>query len=264
MARFPPGFTQRNPKVTITAWWQKSSVFAFFAVKQIHKVFIGMKCKVLPCAERTGNVYVRGVLGFNGSSKGTDIVHPVINGLYGDGTIKRASYNIDLDVGDNNADGDFDGVMQDFNNVYKVGSGSQRFGGTISCNNSFNVNAGVAILDGAVTQGAVNVAAGAVIGGSGTIQTTLAFASGAKLAVNVADGVGTCLEVTGAVTGGPVTVNANVTGRKWRDAQCILRSGEEIAATFVKGAGIGSLELRNNDTELWAAPKNSGFCVVVR
>ena len=61
-----------------------------------------------------------------------------------------------------------------------------------------------------------------------------------------------------------LTVNANVTGRKWRDAQCILRGGEEITATFVKGAGIGSLELRNNDTELWATPKTSGFCVIIR
>ena len=226
--------------------------------------YIGLKCKVLPCAERTGNVYVRGVLGFNGSSKGTDIVHPVINGLYGDGTIKRASYNIDLDVGDNNADGDFDGVMQDFNNVYKVGSGSQRFGGTISCNNTFNVNAGVVILDGAVTQGAVNVAAGAAIGGNGGITNNLVFASGAKLAVAVTDGVASCLTVAGAVSGGPVTVNANVTGRKWRDAQCILKSNAAIAATFVKGTGVGSLELRNNDTELWATPKTSGLCVFIQ
>jgi hypothetical protein len=119
-------------------------------------------------------------------------------------------------------------------------------------------------LDGSVKNGTVNVAAGAAIGGDGEIQTTLAFADGAKFSVNVADGVGTCLEVTGAVTGGPVTVNANVTGRKWRDAQCILKSDAAIAASFVKGEGIALLELRNNDTELWATPKTSGFCVIIR
>ncbi|MBR5548761.1 MAG: hypothetical protein IKU71_03425 [Kiritimatiellae bacterium] len=228
-------------------------------------VFIGMKCKVLPCAERTGDVYVRGVLGFNGSSKGADIVHPVINGLYGDGTIKRVSYNIDLDVGDNNADGDFDGVMQDFNYVYKIGSGSQRFGGTISVNNAFNINAGTVILDGAVMQGAVNVAAGAALGGSGGITNTVTFADGAKLAVTVVDGVASCLTVAGTVGGGPVTVDAKIKSGKWKTAQCILTSGTSMGEmTFVKGAGVGSLELRNNGTELWATSKTSGFCVVIR
>ena len=66
------------------------------------------------------------------------------------------------------------------------------------------------------------------------------------------------------MSGGPVTVNANVTGSKWRDAQCILRSGEEITATFVKGAGIGSLELRNGGTELWSTPKVSGFAIIIQ
>ena len=34
--------------------------------------------------------------------------------------------------------------------------------------------------------------------------------------------------------------------------------------TFVNGAGVGSLELRNNATELWAMPKRNGFAVVLR
>ena len=34
--------------------------------------------------------------------------------------------------------------------------------------------------------------------------------------------------------------------------------------TFVKGEGIGLLELRNNDTELWATPKISAFCIIIR
>ena len=112
--------------------------------------------------------------------------------------------------------------------------------------------------------GAVNVAAGAALGGSGGITNTVTFAGGAKLAVAVTDGVASCLTVAGAVSGGPVTVNANVTGRKWRDTQCILKSDNAITATFVKGTGVGKLELRNEDTELWATPKRSSFCVVVR
>ncbi len=184
----------------------------------------------LPHGTRAGNTIVNGCLSFGTIA---------INGLYGTGAVRGTT----LMVGEDGSDSDFDG------SAYVT---------------TLNIAGGKFNLDGSVKNGAVNVAAGAAIGGDGEIQTTLAFADGAKFSVNVADGVGTCLEVTGAVTGGPVTVNANVTGRKWRDAQCILRSGEEITATFVKGAGIGSLELRNNDTELWAAPKNSGFCVVVR
>jgi hypothetical protein len=34
--------------------------------------------------------------------------------------------------------------------------------------------------------------------------------------------------------------------------------------TFVKGAGIAALELRNNGTELWATPKTSGLAVFIR
>lgn len=206
-----------------------------------------------PCGSRTGDVHVNGKLLFHNKT---------INGLYGSGTVTTAySSSQNMTIGDNDADGDFSGDIT-FATVNKIGTGTQRFGGTVTVT-TLNVKAGSVVLDGALS-GAANVAAGAAIGGDGEIQTTLAFADGAKFSVNVADGVGTCLEVTGAVTGGPVTVNANVTGRKWRDAQCILRSGEEITATFVKGAGIGSLELRNNGTELWATPKRSGFCIVVQ
>ena len=184
----------------------------------------------LPHGTRAGNTIVNGCLSFGTIA---------INGLYGTGAVRGTT----LMVGEDGSDSDFDG------SAYVT---------------TLNIAGGKFNLDGSVKNGAVNVAAGAAIGGDGEIQTTLAFADGSKFSVNVVDGVATCLEVTGAVTGGPVMVNANVTGRKWRDAQCILKSDDAIAASFVKGEGIGLLELRNNDTELWAAPKRSSFCVVVR
>ena len=209
----------------------------------------------LPCGNRTGNVYVNGKLNFHNKT---------INGLFGSGTVATAyTSSNNMTLGDNNAAGDFTGDIT-FATINKIGSGTQRFGGTVTCSTALNVNAGAVVIDGAVTQGAVNVAAGAALGGSGGITNTVTFADGAKLAVTVVDGVASCLTVAGEVSGGPVTVNANVTGRKWRDAQCILKSDAAIAASFVKGEGVGLLELRNNGTELWAAPKNSGFCVVVR
>ena len=110
----------------------------------------------------------------------------------------------------------------------------------------------------------MNVAAGAAIGGNGSIATTLTFADGAKFDVDVADDVTSCLNVTGVVTGGPVTINANVTSGKWRTAQCVLKSDVAITATFVRGTGVGALELRNNGTELWATPKTSGLAVFIR
>jgi len=227
-------------------------------------VFIGVNSRVLPCGERSGNVYVRGALGFNGDSKTS--VQYRINGLYGDGTIKRSTYTINLDIGDNDASGDFSGVLQDFSDVTKIGTGTQRFGGTVTLasNGNFNVNAGKVVLDGTVTQGAVNVAAGAAIGGSGSIATTLAFTDGAKLLVKIANGVASCLSVAGTVSGGTVTVDADVAGGKWTEPQCILRSGNAITETFAKGAGVGALELRENGTELWATPRKAGFYVVIQ
>jgi hypothetical protein len=146
----------------------------------------------------------------------------------------------------------------------KIGSGTQRLAGSVMLGSALNVNAGKVVLDGTVADGAVNVAAGAAIGGNGSIATTLTFADGAKFDVDVADDVASCLNVTGAVTGGPVTVNANVTSGKWRTAQCVLKSNVAITATFVRGTGVGSFELRNNGTQLWVSPKIPGMVIVIR
>ena len=215
----------------------------------------------LPHGDRTGDVYV------NGTLQGDNFI---INGLYGKGTVNRASSGgKTLTLGDNDADGDFNGtfsITDTGSSLTKIGTGTQRFGGTVTLasNGNFNVNAGKVVLDGTVTQGAVNVASGAAIGGNGSIATTLTFADGAKFGVDVADDVASCLNVTGAVTGGPVTINANVTSGKWRTAQCVLKSDVAITATFNRGAGVGALELRNNGTELWASPKVPGFTIIIR
>lgn len=185
----------------------------------------------LPHGSRSGDAIVNGCLSFDAIA---------LNGLYGTGAVRGTT----LTVGEDGSD--------------------SRFAGSAYLTSSLNITNSTFVLDGSVTQGAVNVAAGAAIGGSGGITNNLVFASGAKLAVTVVDGVATCLAVAGTVSGGPVTVNANVTGKTCRDAQCILKSDNEITATFVKGAGIGSLELRNGGTELWATPKVSGFAIIIQ
>ena len=216
----------------------------------------------LPHGNRTGNVVVNGILQtFTGG--------PVtMNGLYGSGALRHSqSYATSFVVGDNNADGNFTGDIECAGgtiNFTKIGTGTQRIAGHCTHNGATTVSGGTLVVDGDFTASPVAVAAGAALGGSGGITNTVTFADGAKLAVTVVDGVASCLAVAGAVTGGPVTVNAKATGKKWRDAQCILKSDAAIAASFVKGEGIALLELRNNDTELWATPKTPGLYVVIR
>ena len=70
--------------------------------------------------------------------------------------------------------------------------------------------------------------------------------------------------VGGTVSGGSVTVNVDETGTKWRTAQCVLKSDAAITASFVKGEGLSRVELRNNDTELWATPKVSGLSIIIQ
>ena len=185
----------------------------------------------LPHGTRSGDTIVNGCLSFGTIS---------INGLYGTGAVRGTT----LTVGEDGSDSCFEG--------------------TGYLTSALNIAGGTFDLEGTIAQGAVNVAANAAIGGAGGITNNLAFAEGAKLAVNVVDGVASCLNVAGAVSGVAVTVNAAVEGGKWKAAQCILKSDNAIAATFVKGDGVGSLELRNNGAELWASPKVSGLTIVLR
>ena len=217
----------------------------------------------LPHGNRTGNVVVDGILQtFTGG--------PVtMNGLYGNGALRHSqSYATSFVVGDNNADGNFTGNIERAGgtiNFTKIGTGTQRIAGHCTHNGATTVSGGTLVVDGDFTASSVTVATGAALGGSGGITNDVSFADVAKLAVTVADGVASCLTVAGTVTGGSVTVNATVTSGKWQTAQCILTSGASMEAiSFVRGEGVGLLELRNNGTELWAAPKRSGFCVVVR
>jgi hypothetical protein len=185
----------------------------------------------LPHGTRSGNTIVNGCLSFGTIA---------INGLYGTGAVRGTT----LTVGEDGSD--------------------SCFAGTGYLTSALNIAGGKFDLEGTIAQGVVNVAAGAAIGGNGSTATTLTFVDGAKFDVDVADDVASCLNVTGAVTGGPVTVNANVTSGKWRTAQCVLKSDVAITATFNRGAGVGALELRNNGTELWASPKVPGFTISIR
>ena len=219
------------------------------------------KTGVLPHGDRTGNVHV------NGTLHADDFT---INGLYGKGTVNRVSSGTKHSyVGDNDADGDFDGTISITDNastLTKIGTGTQRFGGTVTLasNGSVNVAGGTMILDGTVSQGAVNVAADAAIGGGGSIATTLTFADGGLLAVSIANNAAPCLGVAGAVTGSAqVTVSAADRVRDGFSA-CILRSGSALPATFRCATKGYRLELREGGTELWLIKNPSATLIVVK
>lgn len=217
----------------------------------------------LPSGNRTGDTIVDGNLRIGNAPAFT------MNGLRGRGTITlNNSYDSSIVVGDNDSDADFEGNINRTGGTLafrKIGKGTQRIGGSITLNSSLSVENGTLLLDGEVSAASLSVDAGAAIGGSGGITNNVTFADGAKLAVTVVDSVVSCLTVAGTVSsGGPVTVNATVASGKWQTAQCVLKSNAALPANFVKGDGIGLLELRNNDTELWATPKTSGLAVFIR
>ena len=215
----------------------------------------------LPGGTRTGDIYLNSILFVNGGT---------YNGLNGCGSLRRRhSGNGTISFGDNNADGDFTGdVTQNKGKftIRKIGTGTQRFAcASMTGLNGVAVDAGTLILDGTLNESSVTVADGASFGGNGSIAAGgVSFGEGCKFVVRVDGGEPSCLDVSGAVAGSQIVVDATVLSGKWREAQCVLKSGEAISATFKRGEGIGSLELRGNGTELWATPKRDGFAVVIR
>lgn len=215
----------------------------------------------LPGRDRLGDLYVHGML---------EVDEGTYNGLNGCGIVRRrSSGGGTISFGDNNANGDFTGTFTQNKGKFtirKIGAGTQR----LACSsmvgiNGLQANEGTLILDGTLNESSVTVAAGATFGGNGTIAAgRISFAEGAKFAVFGSDGVVSCMKANGNVIDGPVTVDAKIKSGTWRTAQCILKSDAAIEASFVKGAGIAALELRNNDTELWATPKTSAFCIIIR
>ena len=213
----------------------------------------------LPGRNRLGDLYVHGML---------EVDEGTYNGLNGCGIVRRRSSGSGtLSFGDNDADGDFTGRFEQNKGKFticKIGAGTQR----LACSsmvgiNGLQANEGTLILDGTLSESSVTVAA--TFGGNGTIAAGgISFEEGAKFVVLGSDDVVSCMKASGSVTGDSVTVDAKIKSGTWRTAQCILKSDAAIEASFVKGADIAALELRNNDTELWATPKTSVFCIIIR
>ncbi len=215
----------------------------------------------LPGRDRRGDLYVHGML---------EVDEGTYNGLNGCGIVRRRSSGSGtISFGDNNANGDFTGRFEQNKGKFtirKIGTGTQRFAcASMTGLDGVVVYAGTLILDGTLNESSVTVANGASFGGDGAIAAGgVSFGEGCTFVVRVDNGEPSCLDVSGAVTGSQFVVDATVLSGKWKEAQCVLKSGEAISAPFKRGEGIRSLELRNNATELWAMPKRDGFAVVIR
>lgn len=224
---------------------------------------IGVAASVFPCGTRTGDVYLRGEVRFNGNSNGK-LVTQTLNGLNGSGSLASdGKYrNVKVKLGDNDANGDFTGGITGFNYLEKLGVGTQRLAGTVSCNNTFDITSGRVVLDGSVEQGAVNVAAGAKLGGSGVVKTSVAFAEGAKLLAKV-EGKTLAAPLTVAAVSGAAIVEAD---GLWKGEACVLKAADGATldgATFTRGENVSSLRLSDDKTELYATPKAKGLVIVI-
>lgn len=185
---------------------------------------------------RSGNTIVNGCLSFGTIA---------INGLYGTGAVRGTT----LTVGEDGSDSCFAGI------------------GYLT--SALNIAGGKFDLEGTIAQGAVNVARGAAIGGTGTISTSLNFASGAKLVRKV---VGTGLEdplevaAITAAEGSAITVEADA--NTWKTESCLLKvtgysTLDRPGLKFARGKNMGHLEIRAEGKELWSRKANA-LCIIVR
>lgn len=228
-------------------------------------LYIGQGKKVFPNGARKGDVHVRGTVSFWGESSGR-LVSQSINGLYGNGTVKCNKYRVSLTLGDNDANGDFEGTLSGFQDVVKIGAGVQRFGGAVVMNEQpLSVRAGRLVLDGVVSGGSqVSVASGAELGGSGTVEMPVAFADGAKFVAGVADeGLKGPLTIASLSSEGTIEVSAE--SDAWHGTWTVLKVSEGTleGVAFRRGAHIGTLSLSEDGTELRAS-RNRGFFLKIR
>lgn len=153
----------------------------------------------LPYDTRTGDIYVHGIMDIGTSA--------TMNGLNGSGNVSKAfSGAATFTIGDNNANGNFTGILS--NNgaltVRKIGTGTQTFGGANTYTGGTLVDAGTFLItntEGSGTgTGDVSVASGARFGGTGiaTGHVTLAAADSVIIAGGVSS-IGT-LNLLGGLT----------------------------------------------------------------
>ena len=242
-----------------------------------------------PSGERSGNTYLHGFWHCGSFSLS-------LNGLYGAGYMQLANgYNITYTLGCDGSDGDYDGRINRSGgtlSLTKTGSGRQRFGGECTHNGATTVSAGTLQVDGAFTQSAVTVAAGATLAGCGTFGKTVTLADGAKLEVGSAKlgesdeemtfengitfqgdsavtfkvlgktSVATLVGAPSIKDGNKLTISLDSKNLKGGE-YCLFRSDSALSIAYSRGANCGPLSYRNDGKELWMK-KNTSLSITLR
>ena len=170
----------------------------------------------LPSGSRKGNVYANGKFMPSGG---------IMNGLFGSGIVdKRYSGTATLSIGDNDAYGDFEGIVTNSIgnlNITKIGAGEQCFGGSVTIGGDFKVNCGRILLTGTLAAKSVSVA------------------NGASLAIDFPE-------------------------RETAGSRLFVKSTTSLeSVAFTRGDNVEYVELRENGTELWAKPRAPGFVIAI-
>jgi len=204
--------SQNSPNTSTVSFQLNSTGNTYTGDTNILGVVLLGSNNFLPYGTRTGNVNVSGFLRlptFGGTT--------TINGLNGTGTVSyQNSAASGFALGDNNANGTFSGVIQNTSgtlNFSKIGTGTQILSGANTYNGTTTVSAGTLIINGSIgSTNAVTVAAGAHLGGSGTINGAVNVSgtlapgnSPGNLTVNnnvtILDGGAVSMEIAGATVG---------------------------------------------------------------
>ena len=198
---------------------------------------------------RPGDVYNYGMLNFSGNIL-------TINGLHGDGIISDVNSGAGtLTVGDNDADGNFSGTINQNSTLglTKIGTGTQKMASAISITGATVIRGGVletsTLADGGLASG---------IGSSTSISTNLIINGGTLKYTGAATSTDRLFRVGESTTGGTATIEASGTG-----AVNFTNTG---AITYGTAGSTGTPQIRSlvlggtntGDNTLSAAIGNNG------
>ena len=216
------------------------------------------------------------------------------HGVFGTGFLFRNGEK--LDIGNGDADGDFEGGFIGSTQVQKSGEGRQRVAGNSTHTGATTVEAGVLQVDGAFSDSAVTVRPGATLAGCGEFSKAVTVADGASLEAGSAergaedvsmdfagdlvlqgaaslglvcneDGTVSRVEVGGTLTipsEAVVTVSVGEGEPTPNVPQVVLRATQPLdLASFVRGTRCGRLALGADGTELLMT-FSRGLSVVIR